>query len=146
MKVIDHEKAATQQIVAQPRGLLLVEVPVADLDGIDPRVVVNIGVERDHDHPLVGRVDGCQPIDAPKEVVLGVRPVGSPGLAAVRARVAVAAVCQAHEFEFAGRRVELVVAERLAQRNAAAGQHRGGDEKGDETVGLGHRLDPLATC
>ena len=38
-EVVDHQEAAAIEILAQQRGLVVVEVPLADLDGVQPRVV-----------------------------------------------------------------------------------------------------------
>ena len=55
-EVIDHQEAAAQEILAQPRRLAVVKIPAADLDGVDPRIVEQLLVHRVHELPAVGSV------------------------------------------------------------------------------------------
>ena len=42
MKIVGHEEAAAQQIVAQDFGLAFGQPPFAHLDGVEPGPVVNV--------------------------------------------------------------------------------------------------------
>ncbi len=102
VKIIDHQEPAAQQVIANSRRFLVVEVPVADLDRIDPREIVDIAVQRNQDAALVGRVHRGQPVDSLEEMMLGLGPVSAPRLAAIaRLGIAVARIGQPDKLEFA---------------------------------------------
>ncbi len=101
MKIIDHQEAATQQIISQPRRFLLVQVPVTDFDCIDPREVVDVFVEWCQDTTLFGGRNACQAVDAFQKMVFRFRPVGLPHLATPAiAAIAVCRIREAHELKF----------------------------------------------
>src|SRR5258708_7350625 len=42
VEVVTHEKSAAQQVFAHDLGLLVSQVPMAHLDGVEPRPMVNL--------------------------------------------------------------------------------------------------------
>ena len=76
MEVVGHQEAAAQQVLAQARGFDVVQVPAADLDRVEPRIVED-RVVRDLEHAsLLADLDAREPADAQREVILGVGLVG----------------------------------------------------------------------
>ena len=61
VEIVDHQEAAAQQVVAQPRGFLVAEHPAADFDRVDPRVVEQLLV---HDRQRLAFVRGIDPRQA----------------------------------------------------------------------------------
>jgi len=94
VKAIHNQKSTTLQIVAHALGLLIVEVPVGDVDGIKPRPVeklVAIGIE---DFLEWARVNARQPQNPRHKLPVGARIIFRPA--------AVAEVSEAAESTVAG--------------------------------------------
>src|SRR6185503_17543533 len=136
-EVVDHEEAAAVEILAQDLRFALVEQPLSDLDGIEPRVVEHALVDEldqaaaiavDVDFP---DVDAGEAANALHDVKLGVGVVRRPRAAAAAIVAAPAVrritVDEAREVNLGlrGRREARVA--RLAARDGepAAGRDRG---------------------
>jgi hypothetical protein len=80
MKVVNHQEAAAQQVLPQARCFAIVEVPVADLHRVNPRIIKNIIVARGENVSLARSLDPGQAADTTNKVVLSIRPVSLPRL------------------------------------------------------------------
>ena len=100
MEVIDHQKAAAEQIFAQEFCMIVGEVPMADFDSVNPGPVEDlVGVVDQVDHLFGGSgVDAGQAADAFEKLPVGFGEIGGPtaSLAAVTG-VAARGIAQARE-------------------------------------------------
>src|SRR5205085_1011830 len=73
-------ESAPQQIIAQLAALGIGKPPLADLDGVQPRPVVDVVAFIEIDD-LLGRtrVKAAQPADALDELAIGLGEIGAPG-------------------------------------------------------------------
>ena len=86
VEVVDHQEAAAQQILAQLGRLCVRQIPVADLDGVQPWPIEDIVAVVEIDGLLDrARVDRGQPADHLGHVPVGARVVDRPAGAAVYA-------------------------------------------------------------
>src|SRR5690606_11964832 len=83
-EVVDHQEAPAVEVLAQLPGFGLVELPMADLHGIEPGVVED-PVIVEADQPAAGAVvvddlavDPRETVDALHQVILGIGIVSSP--------------------------------------------------------------------
>ena len=84
VEVVDHQEPAAQQVLAQLRGLLVGQVPLPDLDGIEPRPIEHVVAVLEIDGLLDGaRVDDAQAADERCDVPVAARIVDGPARAAV---------------------------------------------------------------
>src|SRR5690606_32581173 len=77
VEVVHHQKPTAQQIFAEPRSFLIVEMPAPDLDGIEPRIIEQIVVAQAH-HARLADLDARQAGYGTPEVDLGLGIVHEP--------------------------------------------------------------------
>ena len=108
-EIVRHQEAAAQQILAQPRGFGVAQVPPAGLRGVDPGVVEDAVVGQAH-VPRIAHVHAGQPLKSGGEMHLGVRPVHHPparahaaarGVAVAAARARQVRILHPQEMKFA---------------------------------------------
>ena len=81
VKVVDHEKPAAQQVLAQLRRLRVREVPLADFDGIEPGPIEHVVAVVEVHGLLDGAgVDDREPPHERRDVPVAARVVGYPDL------------------------------------------------------------------
>ncbi len=78
----DNGRTAVERAVQLRPHVVVMDIGMPDLNGVDPGVIENVRVEWNQDAPVLGGLDRRQAIYAPEEMLLGVRPVGLPGLTA----------------------------------------------------------------
>ena len=103
VEVIDHEKSAARDEVAEPLGFGVGEGPVGDADGVDPRVVPHVVVIDIDDVEGRGRIDAGETAEGDEAIVVGAREVLRPSAAESAISVAAAiagVVAEAAEEEF----------------------------------------------
>src|SRR5688500_18854975 len=72
-----HEPA-TQQVLTQPCGILVIQIHAADFNGIDKREFENVVVQ-DLDDVWIGmNIDAGQPVNATHELAITARVIRSP--------------------------------------------------------------------
>ena len=103
VEIVDHQEAAAIEVLAQPRGLGLVEGPASDLDGVEPRVVEDRVVGHAQHARLLADVDACETAYAEMEVILRLGIIDGPAAVAVPEPVgasgAAVAIEHPHEVE-----------------------------------------------
>ena len=79
MKIVDHEKATAEQIFPQLVGLILRQQPVANLDRVHHRPVIDV-IGAIEIHHLLYRtgIDARQPADAFEQMPVGSRVIHGP--------------------------------------------------------------------
>src|SRR5262245_64094935 len=78
VEIVDHEETSAVQILADPPGLAVIQLPIANLDRIEPRTIVDF-VAVDIDDLLDrARVDARVPANGLDELSLRLVRVGAP--------------------------------------------------------------------
>src|SRR6478736_1285953 len=140
VEVIHHEKAAAQQVVTQPGGLLVIQVPAPHFDGVQEGIVEQLVIQRLHrQHHVadaaffgIDGVDAGETADALCQVEFGFRGVGGPGSAAesaaTEAQGGAVVVGQSRKAEFGLCRLHYQIVGRTARLRARQqrAQGRGG--------------------
>ena len=79
VKIVDHQEAAAQQVLAQLLGLVVGEHPVADLDRVQRGPVINVvGAVQIHHLFRRSRVDAGQAPNAFKQMTVGAGEIHGP--------------------------------------------------------------------
>ena len=155
-EVVDHQEAAAVEILAQDLRFALVEQPLADLDGVQPRIVEHAVVD-ELDQPAavavdvdLRDVDAREAADALHDMELGVGVVRRPRAAAAAVVAAPAirrvAVDETREMKLGLRRRREPRIARLAARDAEPRARRDGGERGYDGCDalVRRRLTPVA--
>ncbi len=82
VEVVEGQRAAAQQELAQDRHLVVAQAQVARLDDVDPAVVPQLGIVQREDDGIVD-LDGRGGAQPARQVLLGRRGIDGPRLAPV---------------------------------------------------------------